>query len=72
MQFPSAERVAALNKQYQGKRIELELMPEDPNPIPPGTQGTCEMVDGAGQLIMNWDNGQTLSLIPGVDRFKVN
>jgi len=56
---------------YQGKRIELILMPKDPRPVPPGTRGTCEMVDGVGQLVVKWDNGSTLSLIPGVDKFKV-
>ena len=55
---------------YEGKRIELIEMPEDPHPIGPGTKGTCVMVDGAGQLVMEWDNGRTLSLIPGVDRFR--
>ena len=53
MKMPSREEVADLQHQYAGKRIQLDLMPEDPRPIPPGTQGTCEMVDGAGQLLVN-------------------
>jgi len=71
VRIPSHEEVEALKKRYEGKRIELIEMPEDPHPVEPGTMGACEMVDGMGQLVMKWDNGRTLSLIPGVDRFKV-
>ena len=69
--IPTQAEIEGTRRLYEGKRIELIAMPEDPHPIDPGTQGTCEMVDGMGQLIMNWDDGRTLSLIPGVDRFKV-
>ena len=71
MKIPTQEEIARTEERYQGKRIELIEMPEDPNPIEPGTKGTCEMVDGIGQLIMKWDNGSTLSLIPGVDKWKM-
>jgi len=56
---------------YEGKRIELIEMPQDKHPIEPGTKGTCIMVDGMGQLVMKWDDGRNLSLIPGIDKFKV-
>ena len=42
----------------------------DPKPVPPGTRGTVVDVDGIGQLVMKWDNGRTLSLVPGVDQFR--
>lgn len=60
-----------MESNYQGKRIKLIEMPKDPRPIEPGTEGTCYMVDGLGNLLMKWDNGRTLNLIPGVDKFEV-
>lgn len=53
-----------------GTRVELVQMNDDPQPVPPGTQGTVVDVDGIGQLVMKWDNGRTLSLVPGVDLFR--
>ena len=54
-----------------GTRIRLIEMPNDPNPVPVGTCGTVLAVDDAGQLLMQWDNGRSLSVIPGVDNFEV-
>ena len=60
-----------MSERYRGKRIRMIRMPCDPNPIAPGSMGTCVMVDGIGQLVMAWDDGRGLSLIPGVDEFEV-
>ena len=54
-----------------GTRIRLLNMPNDPNPLPAGSCGTVRAVDDAGQLLMQWDNGRSLSLLPGVDSFEV-
>lgn len=54
-----------------GTRVRLLNMPDDPQPIPPGTTGTVVAVDDAGQLLMKWDNGQSLSLLIGTDSFEV-
>lgn len=55
-----------------GSRVELLAMPNDPDPVPEGTLGTVTGVRGGGlyaQVHVQWDNGRTLSLIPGVDRW---
>ena len=53
-----------------GTRIELLGMDDPFAPIEPGTRGTVRMVDDAGQLHMQWDNGRTLAVVPGEDSFR--
>jgi Domain of unknown function (DUF4314) len=43
------------------------LVFDDANTVPPGTQGTVLGTDGAGSLTVQWDNGSTISLLPGQD-----
>lgn len=52
-----------------GTRIQLLYM-DDKYSIPKGSKGSVDYVDDAGQIHMNWDNGRTLALIYGVDKFK--
>ena len=43
----------------------------DPHaPVPPGTRGTVDFVDDAGQIHMKWDNGRTLAIVPSEDSFR--
>lgn len=60
----------------KGTRIRLVSMGDDPDPITPGAEGT--VIGGAephgymgGQVWVTWDNGRSLNLIPGVDRWVV-
>jgi len=70
--FPSREQVERIKARYPaGTRIRLNSMDDPYAPIPPGTEGEVQAVDDAGQLIMKWDNGRSLSLIPGEDSFSV-
>ena len=70
--FPSSEQVERLKKRYpKGTQICCDYMPDDPQPIPPGTIGEIRGVDDAGQVLVRWSNGSSLSVIPGVDSFHV-
>lgn len=68
--MPSNKEVMRIRTLYPaGTRVELISM-DDPYEVAPGTKGTVEGVDGMGQIMMRWDNGRSLSLIPGVDSFR--
>ena len=70
--FMRPEQVKRIKEQYPaGTRICCDGMSDDPHPIEPGTLGTVRGVDDAGQVMMKWDNGRSLSLIPGLDSFHV-
>ena len=67
----SYRRAYAERNYPPGTRVRLVSMPDDADPVPEGTTGTVLAVDDAGQLLMQWDNGRSLSLLPGVDSFEV-
>ena len=63
--------VKRIREKYTGKTIELTAPMDDPQPIPVGSRGKCMAVDDMGQLLMKWNCGRSLSLIPGVDSFRI-
>lgn len=60
-----------MDETLKGKRITLIKMGDDPNPIKAGEMGTIQFVDGIGQIHVNWDNGRSLALVPGVDVYQI-
>ena len=54
-------------------RIRLISMPNDPDPVPAGSTGTVESVTSGSlsQIWVNWDNGRSLAMIPGIDIFQL-
>ena len=50
----------------KGTRLELKRM-DDPQAPPIGTRGTVIGVDDSGRIMVNWDNGSCLNVIPFVD-----
>ena len=71
MPFPSREQVESIRKNYPpGTRVMLNNMNDPYSPVESGTRGTVRYVDDSGQLGVVWDNGRSLSLIPGEDSFR--
>ena len=71
MPFPSRGQVEFTRSFYPpGTRIVLNSMNDPYAPVESGTRGTVRYVDDAGQIGVVWDNGRSLSLIPGVDSFR--
>ena len=70
MRFPNKEKIEMLRKEYPaGTKVELLAM-DDKQAPPVGTIGEVVAVDDIGQLVMDWENGGGLNLIPGVDKFR--
>lgn len=71
MRNSEQQRIAMTQLNFPpGTRIELSHMDDPYAPVPPGTRGTVQVVDDAGQIHMNWDNGRSLAVIPGVDSLR--
>jgi len=72
MQFPNERQLLALRERYPaGTRIRLIQMDDAFAPVPPGTTGSVAIIDDAGNIHMNWENGRSLALIEGADEFEV-
>jgi hypothetical protein len=54
-----------------GKRVQLVYTDDQHTKLIPGDEGIINFIDDTGTLFVNWDNGSSLGLIPGVDRWKV-
>ena len=71
MPFPSREQVESIRKNYPpGTRVMLNNMNAPYSLVELETRGTVRYVDDAGQIGVAWDNGRSLSLIPGADSFR--
>ena len=70
MRYPNKEKIEMLRREYPaGTKVELLEM-DDRQAPPVGTIGEVIAVDDIGQLVMKWQNGSGLNLIPGVDSFR--
>ncbi len=63
-----------MDRVRKGDHIKLIQMPNDPDPIPPGSEGlVIEVIEGPlAQILVKWIGMErSLALIPGVDRFEI-
>lgn len=54
-----------------GDRVRLEFTNDKYTNLKPGDEGEVTFVDSIENVHVKWDNGSTLGLIPGVDRWTV-
>ena len=59
----------------KGDTIELIEMPQDPNPIEPGSKGIVTFIQNLGpndiQIGVDWESGRRLFLSYPLDKFKI-
>lgn len=69
--YPSKQQLNRLRQKYPiGTRIVLLSKENAFHALPAaGTKGTVTGVNSLGHIEMQWDNGFTISLVPGIDAF---
>lgn len=66
------KQVERLRELYPpGTKIQCIQMNDPYHAVAPGSIGTVDHVDDAGTIHMYWENGSSLGLISGEDRFKI-
>ncbi|WP_283650790.1 amidoligase family protein [Ileibacterium valens] len=69
MRNPDKDFIGFLKDYYQpGMKVQLIEM-NDPHAPKPGTKGVVTGVDDIGNILVRWENGSSLSLIPKVDKW---
>lgn len=54
-----------------GARIKLLYTSDVYTLLQPGVEGTVVYIDGLNTIHVEWDNGGSLGLIPGIDHWEV-
>lgn len=58
-----------LREELVAKRIRLISIKDEHTNLVKGSEGEVFAVDDIGQIHVQWDNGSTLALIPGIDTY---
>ena len=71
MKVPSEADLERLRRTYpQGTKVRLVSM-DDAQAPPVGTKGEILGIDDVGNILVSWENGSSLNLIPDVDEFSI-
>ena len=54
-----------------GQRVKLVFTDDSHTKLKPGSEGTVFYVDDLGTVMVDWEDGSTLGLIPGIDSWTV-
>lgn len=54
-----------------GKRVTIIRMEDPYTDLRPGSKGTIKGEDDMGHILVNWDNGSSLNLIPDLDEYHI-
>ena len=55
----------------RGDRVRLVATADEDTRLRPGEKGTVRFVDDRGTVLVRWDKGSQLGLIPGMDEWQV-
>lgn len=55
----------------KGRRVRLVCCEDPDTNLQPGSEGTIMLIDAAGTVHVDWDNGSTLGLVEGVDQWQL-
>lgn len=70
--IPNQKEIKLLRKKYKpGTKVQLIKMYDYISPVSSGTIGSVDFIDDIGNIHMKWENGSRLSLIVGLDEFKI-
>ena len=71
MKFPGEADLERLRRTYPtGTTVRLLAM-DDIQAPPVGAKGEVRGVDDAGSILVRWESGSSLCLIPGTDEFEI-
>src|ERR1051325_1198092 len=60
-----------MSQELVGRRVRLQSCSDPYTKLAVGAEGTISMIDSLGTVHVNWDDGSTLGLVPGEDRWDV-
>jgi hypothetical protein len=59
------------DNELTGKRVRIVRLEDPYTNLKPGDEGVVRGVDDMGHILMNWDNGSTLNILPEMDEFDI-